>query len=120
MKSYRNRTERYRVVLEKLSSGSGTIFTAKVVGGNGEVLSTGWAKCHPSDKNDDTIGFAMAQSRALSSLSRRLLKQANGEVLHHDNMKTRKARRVSEVSVKASLVSQPKDKTPQTAEVVSA
>lgn len=95
MKSYRNRTRKYSVVLERLSSNSGNIFTAKITGNGGEVLATGWAKCHPTDKNDDSIGYALAESRALNSLAKRLMKQANGEVRNHDEVRARQSRRAA-------------------------
>lgn len=59
----------------------------------GQIVSTGSAKRHPDDRADTVIGYGLALSRALNSLSRKIERRARGRMNDLDQRaKARQAR----------------------------
>jgi hypothetical protein len=46
----------------------------------GTIVSTGCAKRHPEDRADNLVGYGLALSRALNSLSRKIERRARGRM----------------------------------------
>jgi hypothetical protein len=46
----------------------------------GTIVSTGCAKRHPDDRADNLVGYGLALSRALNSLSRKIERRARGRM----------------------------------------
>ena len=81
----------------------------------GSVVATGVSRRHPSDKNDPTVGYLLAFSRSVESLSRKIQKRANGLVAMNDaRARQLAARRDETATVKATV------KKPNRAQLVPA
>ena len=57
----------------------------------GDVYAAGSAQRHPTDRDDQHVGYALALSRALTVLARKIERQANAR--SEQNLKTLQARK---------------------------
>jgi hypothetical protein len=90
-KSYEHETVFLDMEIEKI----GSVYTARIFQnefGTRIIVSTGVAKCDPSDKQSDEIGASLAIGRALETLGRKTVKRANGLVKHQDDVRAHKAK----------------------------
>jgi hypothetical protein len=77
------------VSLDTVKGHRATIVRAGVVLAGGTLIeATGEAVRDPADRHDDEVAIKLAAGRALETLARRVLKQANGKVKSLDDNST--------------------------------
>jgi hypothetical protein len=74
----------------------------------GSIVSTGSAKRHPDDRADNVVGYGLALSRALNSLSRKIERRARGRM--NDLDQRAKARLARAEAAKKHPAAKDKDK----------
>lgn len=77
------------IVFSVLTDGSRTVVEAALLHADSRevVLSaTGSSGRDPGDKTDPAVGVGLATARALSSLAKRIERQANGRVKHNEDI----------------------------------
>lgn len=90
-------SDEHYVKIKIMGDGNATVAHANLfhVGGASSVspvaFGEGSAVREPSDKNDDVTAVTLAAGRALESLGKRLVKQANGRIKHADSNKVHAA-----------------------------